>query len=232
MPESQGLDVLEDISDFWTWFRKDLQSYLAEWKPGVEADLSKLLVHGESAGGYLSVQSGLCLPTGSINAIIAQYPSLDFEAPYFSKSFEKIIRGRGQIPTSVLENHIKSMTPGTILTSANPPARMDLAASCVQQGRFPEFMGTDEILYPLRRMEKAREIPYTFILHGREDTAVPVEGSFKFVDKVRQKFGDGKVSLHVEPGEHGFDDGATLETPWLKEGLEGVTARWLGEEGV
>ena len=229
MPESSGLDVLEDVSDFWKWLRKDLQHHLHKLKPGIEADLSRILVHGESAGGYLSIQSGLSQPVGFIKAVIATYPVIDWESEYFTEASEKFIQGVPIPPSSVIENHLKAMQPGTIITSVEPPRRMDLCLSSLQQGRLGEFFGTDESLLPLKRLDKAIYIPYIFILHGRDDSTVPVEGSYKFVEKMRERFWDDKILLHVEPGDHGFDVMVSLETPWLKEGLKQVTKQWLGE---
>ena len=229
MPECSGLDVLEDISDFWKWLRKDLQQHLSKLKPGVEADLSRLLVHGESAGGYLSIQSGLSQPVGFIKAVIATYPVIDWESKYFTEASEKIVQGAPILPASVVENHLRSMQPGMIITSAEPPWRVDLCLSSLQQGRIGEFFGTDERLLPLNRLDKVIDMPYILIFHGRDDSAVPIEGSYKFVEKARERFWDDKILLHVEPGDHGFDAVATLETPWLKEGLKHVTKQWLGE---
>ena len=59
------------------------------------------------------------------------------------------------------------------------------------------------------------------------DTAVPIEGSYQFEELARKKFGPGKVELVVQPGEHGFDGEVSLNTPWLKNGLEKVTKVWL-----
>lgn len=229
MPESTGLDILEDVSDFWAWLHTDLHIHLAQSKPGIQADLARVAAYGESAGGYLAIQSGFSQPSGSIQAIIATYPAIDFESKFFSEAYEKSVRGAPMLPTSVLENHLQAMRRGQIITSVDPPERMNLCLSAVQQGRFPEFLGTDEILYPLRRLEMVDEMPFTLILHGRDDSAVPVEGSVEFAEKARRIYGDEKVLLHTEPGEHGFDDTATLETPWLKECLRHVTDLWINQ---
>jgi len=230
MPESTGLDILEDFSDFWDWVRSGaLQSHLDATLPGVHADLAHVAACGESAGGYLSVQSGLSQPKGFIKAVIATYPCLDLESSYYSAAYEKSVLGAPTIPEAVLADHLKAMEPGRIVTSVPPPGRLPIALSFVQQGRFPEFLGSDESLYPLKRMEKVDEVPPMLILHGRDDSAVPVEGSVKFVDMAEKRWGKGKVVLHTEPGEHGFDGPVPLDTPWLKELLPHVTRPWLGE---
>lgn len=55
---------------------------------------------------------------------------------------------------------------------------------------------------------------------------MPVAGSQAFYDKVKQLHPNADVKLTIEPGEHGFDGEATLETPWMKEGLDWVGKFW------
>jgi hypothetical protein len=58
LPESNDLDIHEDISDFWTWVRNDLQSHITKVKPGIEADLSETVACGESVEGTLASNPG------------------------------------------------------------------------------------------------------------------------------------------------------------------------------
>jgi len=229
MPEANGTEILEDVSDFWKWLRSDLQSHLAKTTK-IKADLSKVLVSGESAGGHLSIQSGILQPSGSIQAVIAMYPVLDYDSKFFSTAYEKSVLGAPQIPKSILEGYLKAMKPGSIVSECNPPdGRQGLVMSFVQQGRFVEFLGKDDKVYPFRWMHKVDEVPPVLIIHGNDDSAVPVEGSIKFVEEASKKWGDGKVLLHLEPGEHGFDTALDYETPWLQDLLERqVTGAWLG----
>jgi len=223
MPESTGLDIYEDLSDFWKWVRDgSLQKHLDSFKPGVEADLSKVLAYGESAGGTLAIQSGFTQP-GFIKAVIATYPGMNIGVKR-----DRPIMGAPTVPPEVLESHLKAMVPGKIVTSALPPERMQLWLSMAQQERTQAFFGTDESLFPMKVLAKIEDAPFMLIMHGSEDTVVPVKGSYDFEDAARKKFGPGKVELIVQPGEHGFDGEATLESPWLKQGLEKVTKLWLG----
>ena len=146
--------------------RSDLPDYLTKSVPGIEVDLSKVIAYGDSAGGYLAIQSGLRQPFGTIKAIIATYPVINPGA----------ITGTSTLIPSVLDNHLNAMKPGKIVTSAFPPHRMDLGLLLAQQGRMLEFFGTDESLFLMKVMEKAKEIPFIFILHGEDDDIVPVGG--------------------------------------------------------
>jgi len=192
----------------------------------VEADLSRVIVHGDSAGGTLSMWSGFTQSPGFIKAVIATYPGI---SPIIER--DKPPLGAPIIPPEVLEGHLKSMEKGKIVTAADPPARIDVWLSIAQQSRLMEFWGTDERFDNWKLLEKTSEVPYTLILHGSEDTAVPVAKSIKWVDKIKQKFGEAKIDLYIEPGvEHGFDVELPLNTPWLEERLKKVTALWLEKE--
>jgi hypothetical protein len=129
----------------------------------------------------------------------------------------------------VLEEFVQNKEPGKIVTSAEPPARMYIALSIVQQGRTLEFFGTDERLFPVLALQTLGDMPFVLILHGRDDSPVPIEGGIRLAEMVKERFGSGKVDLRIEAGEHGFDSMATLDMPWLKAGLSRVTELWLGK---
>ena len=222
MPESNGFDIMEDLSDFWTWVREGLPDYLSKARPGIEADLEKVIAYGESTGGTLAIQWGFVQPPGFIKAVIATYPGLNLGVKRTTP-----ILGAPGIPPNVLEEFLNAMEPGKIVTSADPPARMHIALSMAQQGRSKDFFGADERLYPTLVLQTVDDMPFVLMLHGEDDTAVPVEGSVRFAESVRERFGRGKVDLRIERGEHGFDGSATLDMPWLEEGLDRVTELWL-----
>jgi acetyl esterase/lipase len=203
-----------------------LPSHLEEAHGGIKADLEKLIVFGGSAGGHLALLSGLGLASkGVIKAVVAAYPSVE---PRVGKP-EKAVLGAPTIPKSVLDDFLANMEPGKIVTSAFPPERMNIALSITQQGRKAEFIGSEDGWWPMRVLEESKEMPFTFIMHGQDDSAVHVEGSVKFAEFAKEKFGEGWGLLILQPGEHGFDDVATLEMEWLKNALKKVTEIWLGE---
>ncbi|KAK9323822.1 Alpha/Beta hydrolase protein [Lipomyces orientalis] len=226
IPESTGADINADVADFWTWVHRDLPSFLYSLGSGISVDTEKVLVVGESAGGYLAIQSALSQPC--ISAAIAAYPMIDLKSDFFSKAFEKPIMGSAMLPATVIDEHLADMKPNQIVSSAEPPTRGELAFAIVQQGRFTDFFGNGPpALFPMEQLELIQSVPPLFIFHGRDDTAVPVEESESFVAKLKTRLPESKVLLVLEPGEHAFDSTATLETPWLKQGLDFVTNEWL-----
>jgi len=122
----------------------DLQTHFSKSNPGISADFSKMVVHGESAGWRLALLSELSRPAGAIKAVVAGYLSVET-----LPKRKRPILGAPVISESVLEEHLSSVTPGKVVTSALPLERMQIALSIVQQGRAAEFMGTDESLHPI-----------------------------------------------------------------------------------
>lgn len=233
LPESNGLEILSDIQDFWSWLRDSFPSYLATVNLSISADMGKIILHGASAGGYLAAQSALSLaPQGTLKAVIATYPMIDLADPWYSvASTTRSPFGTPQLPVSVLTEHLEKMVPGQAVTSATPPDRLALAIVAVQQGKFPSLLKSDDdSLFPLRVLEKLsgdEEVPFLFVFAGKEDSAVPYTETTVLAEKWEAKFGKGSVLAKIETGDHGLDAEATLETAWLKEGLNVVTKKWL-----
>ncbi|KAE8449662.1 hypothetical protein EG329_007992 [Mollisiaceae sp. DMI_Dod_QoI] len=243
LPEANGAEILSDIKDLWTWIETSLPSYLktlaASSSSGIdiniEPDFDKVLVYGDSAGGYLAIQSGLMKPN-LIKAIIAAYPMTYLDSPWYSTpSTSKSPFGSPQIPLQVLSEHQARIVPGTIISSATPPARLPLAMVTLQQGLFSKFLGEEEEIYLDRVLAKkggeakGGKGPFLWVFHGMGDSAVPWEQSVRFLGEWKGRFGEGSAVGEWREGEHGFDGTATVEgDEWLRRGLEGVTRKWLG----
>ena len=227
LPESSASDAIEDVTDFWKWFNNDLGSFLFEANSTKGVDLGQILLVGDSAGGYLAVQSVFIQPACVIRAIIGMYPMIDIRSDFFQKKYEKPILGHSPVPSEVVDEHLQSIRPGQIVSTANPPARWELAVSLVQNGRYLEFFGTEPDLFPLERLDQVRGMPPFFIFHGNEDSAIPVDGSKKFAAALKTAHPETEVKLETQPGNHGFDTMATLETKWLNEGLAFISKHWL-----
>ncbi|KAJ7583905.1 Alpha/Beta hydrolase protein [Mycena floridula] len=230
LPEAKGKDLLEDIDDLWKWLHNDFPTFLAKSAPGFSPDLNRILSAGDSAGGYMAIQLALSQPIGSIRGVLAAYPMTDMASDFYKKGEKpaNYLMGLPPAPESVLDEHLASMAPNAVVSSAEPsPLRMDLCVAINQHGRYLEFLGTEPECFPFERIEHVGAIPPMLIIHGTEDSTVPVEHSRRFVDKVKQFLPDTKVKLVTVPGDHGFDKDANLETPWLKEGLKMITSEWL-----
>jgi len=234
MPEANGLDILADLSHFWKWIHSGLQQELYKmssalgWKREVNVDIENILVVGESAGGYLALQSALLHANAGIKACIAAYPVIDIKSRFFSEDYPKpMLIFKENVPLGRLEAHIANTKPGTVVTADGwPPERIDLAICAVQRGRYLDLIGKERILFPLENLEYAKNIPAIWVYHGKQDSAVPVEHSISFVKRLKELHPDALVHLTLEEGEHGLDAEVTLSTPWVKEGLEMVKQHW------
>ena len=114
LPESNGHDILDDVIDLWEWVRESLQTYFNDEYAAVqstagatpEIDFGRILAVGESAGGYLALQSVLSQPAGFIKVLLCQYAVLNVANPFFTTKFDKPLFGVPMLPTSVVDDHI------------------------------------------------------------------------------------------------------------------------------
>ena len=178
-------------------------------------------------GGYLTVQLGLSQESSTIKAIISTSPSLDLRTPHYSTNPPPTLFGFPTLPP--MDNYLALMKAGEIVTSADPPTRMPLAISIVQQGKLLDLLGTESRLYPMDQLERINKFPPLFITHGENDSAVPMQGSVNFVEKLKKVLPESQIVLYVHPGvDHGFDRTAEASDQWLQEGLNMITEAWLG----
>ncbi|CAG8903137.1 unnamed protein product [Penicillium egyptiacum] len=236
LPEVSGKEILEDMHDFWHWVHSPQFVEVINAASGgyILPDLNRVLVVGESAGGYLAIQLALSYPS-EICAVIAAYPVLDLESRFYTEAYSKPILGVPNIPNEIIEEHISASS--AVVTAADPPDRLELAFSVFQNGRLLEFLGSEDYLFPMNRVKTLAstgtlKLPPSFIFHGKQDSAVPFEGSQRFFNLVREQAPDAIIKFHGRDGDHGFDFAATLETDWLKEGLEVISKAWLGNSAL
>ncbi|KAF2012933.1 alpha/beta-hydrolase [Aaosphaeria arxii CBS 175.79] len=223
-PEHSGDEILQDIADFWTWLRASLPAFVASKSPSTEIDLSKILVSGDSAGGWCAIQSILTLPQSTFNACLLQYPVTNL----IPTSPDDTPCGETIPPKEVLDEFIANIVPGTVVSSAIPPARSDLAPMLRAHRRWTEFFGDAKHLMPDTRIEDATFLAPTYIIHGKDDTNVGVELTHAFVEKAEKLIPGARFKVATPPGDHGFDTEIYEEDePWLKDILEGVEADWL-----
>lgn len=161
---------------------------------------------------------------------------LDMLSEYYSKSFSKPIVGVPNFSDSTVDEFLKASSGRSPITEADPPSRLEFALAAVQTGRYQQILGNDPELFPLERIRKmglpptpvgsGSALPPTFILHGEQDSAVPVGGTHTFVELLKEA--DPAIQIHVaiRPGDHGFDATATLDEPWLKQGLDFIADAW------
>lgn len=241
MPEATGLDILEDVEDFWSWLHSSpLAETLKNHESQTALDLSRIMTAGDSAGGLLSIYLALSHPD-EIRAGTAAYPMVDMHEPdYYTPQYRQMFNSP-VLPVSVITDHLAKMKPEDAALTYPPPERFPLCVAAFQHGKVLEFYerGAEnsprkDDLFLVERLEKeGTKLPRggILILHGKEDSVVPVRGSEKFIAKAREvmkgKQGGDKLVLALRPGDHGFDGDTTLDAEWLKEALEPAVEAWL-----
>jgi acetyl esterase/lipase len=79
LPTPDGIaDQLEDLEDFWQWYRITLPSVLQRNAAGYEIDYNHSLLIGGSAGGYYATQLAMSHPD-EISALALTYPAVDLK---------------------------------------------------------------------------------------------------------------------------------------------------------
>lgn len=170
-------DSVDDIRSFWKWIEQgNAQKLLKERFPGLDLDVNNLLVGGESAGGYMTAQTGLLgLTKLSIKVLFIQYPCVALARHLETKEDKK-----GQLfgpfktpyPYSIVQEHLASLKPGQICTRAKFGSRMPLVCAMVQAGKFCDLTGDNSYLDPMSSLETAGKLPPILLYASTEDEAV------------------------------------------------------------
>jgi acetyl esterase/lipase len=168
-------------------------------------------------------------------AIVAQYPVLDVTSPFFSERFDydKKLRGVSPPDAKVLEEHLQHNK--AVVTGDESLSRMALTRVIINEGKYFGYLSrganSDFLLtrvQPIKCLElpKKEQIPFMFVYHGNQDSAVPVEGTIAFEKRMKELFPEVASLFVYQDGEHGFDRDATLDDEWLKHGLAEVGKHW------
>ncbi|KAH7002554.1 Alpha/Beta hydrolase protein [Ilyonectria destructans] len=216
LPESSGKDILEDIDDLWSWVHGRLQQALEVMTNGQNtADLQRVLLAGESAGGYLALQLALSHPT-AIRAVIASYPMIDMQNRHFSEAYPKQMGQYPQMEFGVVAQHLSQLPDGIHPTTRSVS---NLPIAIIQHGLYQKFLGEHRSLFPIARLEDdpelAHKLPFIWLHHGTNDSEVPIDGSRKFVEKLREL--NPKAQLRYKELE-GMEHGVSSEIYLIQSG--------------
>lgn len=238
MPEASGKDILDDLTSFYGWLKSSLPAEVSKLSSGVEADLSQILVAGESAGGYLATQSALHFPEMKFRAIISQYGMIDMENPHFTLAGHKDMAGTPHLPVGVVDDYLATIKKDAVRTSTLPPTLMTFIVETVRQGRLLEFLGNSEDVLPMRKIENVKEVPPFWVVNGDDDEMVGASidcqlGCCVLNTGYLGAYGDlGEVHRQVKgdtPRDSGSLHGATWST-WIRR--RKCDYRCMGQRGL
>ncbi|EFX01457.1 hypothetical protein CMQ_6399 [Grosmannia clavigera kw1407] len=233
-PESPVTDILTDVRDFWTWLHSaEPSKILDEQTQGrVQLDTDRIITTGESAGGYLSLMTALDHP-GEIRAVTAAYPVVDTRVAWYTEANKLPRLGRSYVPRDIFDDHVVKVACGelpAIISNDAKFERNDIIFSAVHNGIIGQMFDVEgRQQLPSQRVEDGAVFPRggVFILHGRDDTMVPVAEVEALKATANRLDPTLDFHLSIQPGEHGFDEDISIDDPWMKEGLEGVVKSWL-----
>ncbi|EXU97421.1 hormone sensitive lipase like protein [Metarhizium robertsii] len=236
LPEATTPQIFQDVADFWAYIHSpSLASLLASQSPPVEADLARVLVTGDSAGGLLCLSTALTYPR-DMRVAVATYPLVDPGAPEFTRPRENPPLGKS-VPESVYDDALAAAEGGPAESSVTSAARLDFMLAATQHGRLGGLYarGLEDaapaerrVYFPPEALEaESVRLPVggVTILQGRDDSVVPVESVRRFVKRAREVVGD-EVRLTETDGEHGFDVALRYDG-WLKGELKRAVDAWL-----
>jgi acetyl esterase/lipase len=236
LPGSTSSEIYHDIDDFWSWVHSpSLTALLAAHSTPTSADISRVLSFGESAGGLLSLYLALAHPD-EVRSCTAAYPWVDPCSEACVKP-RTVMPFGVTIPESVVRETLDTVVPGTVESSVTDQGRLGFMLGVFTHGTIGGIYerGVEglerEVRFPGVKIEQEGvRVPVggIAIIHGRQDSVVPVRDVEKFIKRAKEVFGDEKIVFTVEEGEHGFDGDLRFEeVAWLQETFKVSIESWL-----
>jgi hypothetical protein len=163
LPEATATEVLDDMEDFWHWLHDTLPTLTATWN--AVPDLTRLACTGQSAGGYLAVQSALLFPDLSqIKVVASMGGSLNTDIPHCRIPGPRVILGKRPPPPgkaeSIIRTYLKNIKPQTVRTSGDVMEMWNLLTCVLQQAYLARWLGAGkEDLDVMKVLQRAQSMP-------------------------------------------------------------------------
>ncbi|CAM1503499.1 Fc.00g010900.m01.CDS01 [Cosmosporella sp. VM-42] len=238
LPSTNGVaEINQDLEDFWQWTRSELPNVMSEKTPGHLLDFSKTLLTGGSAGGYCALQLALSHPD-DISVLAMAYPLIDLKDKLY---LEGPADGEGnvlQCPSEDMPSREDTVAwieeKRKVITTKDGFERTPFCIAACQYGllmsKVLDNKKTDLAPFlPLERIKSGAKLPSkVWIMHGDEDTAVPIRGSQKFAQILNEKLPETSLRLDVCPGhDHAFDCDDKNWESFATAAMSFVADEWL-----
>lgn len=198
-PEVKLPEIIEDVRDAFAWLH-------GEGATRCSLDPKKILVAGGSAGGYLTMMTGICVQPRP-KALVAYWGYGDVDGPWY---IEPSAHYRQQ--PLVDEADARAAVGQGVLTGSGGRARGTYYLYLRQNGLWTrEVTGFDP------RTERSKLTPYCpvrnitasyppiMMIHGTADTDVPYQESADMAVELKKQ-GVSHELITVEGGGHGLPD--------------------------
>ncbi len=207
---------------------RDVYTWLRQTGPEVAAiDPERIAVIGHSAGGYLTLMAGGLEPRP--RALVAFYGYGDIIGPWYSQP-DPFYCGYPAVPEAEARANVgQEVLTGMSFDSELAGRRWRSYLYYRQRGLWPQEVGGHD---PHKEADWFRpycplqtvtpDYPPTLLLHGDEDTDVPVEQSRLMAQALAAQ--GVAQELRILPGQpHGFD-GKGMDNPLVAEVFEQALA--------
>lgn len=202
-PETKLPAIISDIEAAFTWLG-------GEAAKRFDLDPSRMVVVGDSAGGYLTLVTGYRV-NPKPKALIALYGYGELNADWFSKPnpypaynsqvFTREEAMRQTDGTVVSDGNLRRGDGGKIYMYYRQNGLWPQEVS----GLNPESLAKEVETYePIKNV--TREYPPTLLIHGTQDTDVPFDESLKMSEQFK-RHGVPYILIPIDKGEHGFTGG-------------------------
>jgi acetyl esterase/lipase len=215
-PEVKINSIIEDVQDAFRWVRHRGAAQL-------RIDPTRLAVMGHSAGGYLTLMTGICIEPRP-GALVSFYGYGDIAGEWYSRP-DPFYSAQPHIER---DEALLAVGKSAISEALGPDLRGRFYLYCRQTGRWPfEVAGHDpdkeprafDPYCPARNVTK--QYPPTLLLHGDRDTDVPYQQSVQMAAELKRAGVEHEL-VTIPGGGHGFD--GRVDDPIVAKAFERVLA--------
>ncbi|KAM0715660.1 hypothetical protein Q7P37_009158 [Cladosporium fusiforme] len=239
LPTPNGVaDQLEDLEDFWQWYRNALPSLLRRKAPGHEIDYHKSLLVGSSAGGYYAAQVAMSHPD-EISALALIYPAVDLRDDIWtngpSEGAPTVLRFPQEEMMSKEDALAWVQEKRKVVASKGGFEITPFVVSLTQHGLFASEMlehgnaklSSDHL--PLERLKAGAKLPKNvWIGHGDDDSVVYLRQSERLVGLIGEMLPGTRVRFDIAKGcDHAFDVDPSQWQSIAEPAMEFVAGGWL-----
>jgi acetyl esterase/lipase len=211
-PEAKLEAIIEDLQDAYSWVRQKGHDLF-------RIDSDRIAVVGHSAGGYLTLMTGVCVSPRP-RVLVSFYGYGDIAGQWYSRP-DAFYAQQPAVPAEEAYQLVGGpVITGTPFEGSQFQDRSRFYLFCRQQGLWPkEVTGHDpdaELEWftpfcPLRNVSP--EYPPTMLVHGDQDTDVPHQQSLLMSQEL-ERHGVSHELMILSNWGHGFDgEGAGIKTP-------------------